>query len=154
MSVVSIHRILFPTDFSEQAEAAWAYAELMATTFGADLHLLHVFQEPVAAIPESGLAVAPPPVNLPELAEAAEKGLDRLMVASPGRVGARVVRYGPAAEEIVRYAAEAGVDLIVMGTHGRTGLAHVLLGSVAEKVVRKAPCAVLTVRPHDHGVLG
>jgi nucleotide-binding universal stress UspA family protein len=145
--VHEIRRILHPTYFSEQSEAAWTWAELMARTFGAELHLLHVLQEPVAVLPESSLAVAPPAVNLPELAESAQHGLERLTAASPGRVTARVVRHGPAAEEIARYASDAGIDMIVMGTHGRTGLAHVLLGSVAEKVVRKACCAVLTVRP-------
>ncbi|HEX6985327.1 MAG TPA: universal stress protein [Planctomycetaceae bacterium] len=146
-----IRRILHPTDFSERSEAAWRYAELMATTFGAEVFLLHVLQEPVAVLPESSLAVAPPAVNLPELTESAERGLQNLTVREPARIVGRTVLHGPAAEEIVRYAADAEADLIVLGTHGRTGLAHVLLGSVAEKVVRKAPCAVLTVRPHAHG---
>lgn len=147
----AFRRILLPTDFSDRAETARAYAALLAQTFGAELHLLHVLQEPIAVLPESGLAVAPPAINLSELTVAAENGLAAITVAEPGRIAARVVRSGLPAEEIVRYAEEAAVDLIIQGTHGRTGLAHVLLGSVAEKVVRKAPCAVLTVRPHGRG---
>ncbi len=146
-----IRRILHPTDFSERSEAAWQYAELLANRFEAELLLLHVLQEPVAVLPESSLAVPPPAINLPDLMEAAEEGLERFTVAAPARIGERTIRNGPAAEEIVHYAKDAGADLIVLGTHGRTGLAHVLLGSVAERVVRKAPCAVLTVRPHGHG---
>jgi len=146
-----IRRILLPTDFSPRAETAKAYALKLAGTFGAELHLLHVLQEPIAIVPESGLAVAPPALNMPELTKAAEDGLAGINVPEPGRIAARVVRSGLPAEEIVRYAGETGIDMIVQGTHGRTGLAHVLLGSVAEKVVRKAPCAVLTVRPHGHG---
>lgn len=146
-----IDRILHPTDFSERSEAAWKYAELLANRFGAELLLLHVLQEPVAVLPESSLAVAPPAINMPELMDAAEEGLGRLTVDAPATIAERTVRNGPAAEEIVHYAKESNADLIVLGTHGRTGLAHVLLGSVAEKVVRKAPCAVLTVRPHGRG---
>jgi len=146
-----IRRILHPTDFSERSEAAWKYAELLATTFQAELLLLHVLQEPVAVLPESSLAVAPPAVNMPELIDAAEQGLAKFAVASPARIVERSVQTGPAAEESVRFAGEKTADLIVLGTHGRTGLAHVLLGSVAEKVVRKAPCAVLTVRPRGRG---
>lgn len=148
--MAQIRRILFPTDFSERAHAAWAYAELLATKFGAEVHLLHVLQEPVAVLPESSLAVAPPAVNLPDLIEAAEEGLARVAVAAPASIAGRTVLHGPTAEEVVRYATEVNADLIVMGTHGRTGLAHVLLGSVAERVVRKAPCAVLTVRSQVH----
>ena len=48
-------------------------------------------------------------------------------------------------------AKELNADLIVMTTHGWTGLKHFFLGSVAEKIVRKAPCSVLTIRPHDPG---
>ena len=147
----TMRRILFPTDFSERASAAWSYARLMSETFSAELCLLHVLQEPVAMLPESSLAVAPPAVNLVELTRAAEEGLDRLRINPPGTIGDRSVRNGPAAEEIVRYAKEIEADLIVLGTHGRTGIAHALLGSVAERVVRKAPCAVMTVRPHGHG---
>lgn len=150
--MTQIRRILFPTDFSERADAAWEYAQTVATAFNAEIHLLHVMQEPVTMLPESALAVAPPAVNMPELIEAAEQGLERISRSTQSQVTKRSVVSGPPAEEIVRYARDAKVDLIVLGTHGRTGLAHVLLGSVAEKIVRKAPCPVLTVRPHGHEV--
>jgi nucleotide-binding universal stress UspA family protein len=55
---------------------------------------------------------------------------------------------GDPAEEILKVAQGEGVDMIVMGTHGATGLTRLLMGSVAEHVLRKAPCPVLTVRPH------
>jgi nucleotide-binding universal stress UspA family protein len=146
-----IRRILYPTDFSERSETAWAYAKSFAKKYASELHLIHVLQEPVAVLPESSIAVAAPAANLPELIEAAENGLRQYEVEAPASITDRRVLHGPSAEEIVRYAKEAEIDLMVIGTHGRTGLAHVLLGSVAEKIVRKAPCAVLTVRPHGHG---
>lgn len=147
----SIGRILFPTDFSERAQVAWSYAKLMSETFSAQLCLLHVLQEPAAMVPEASIGVAPPAVNLGELTQFAEDALDRLQVDPPGSIGSRSVRNGPPAAEIVRFAQELEADLIVLGTHGRTGFAHALLGSVAERVVRKAPCAVMTIRPHSHG---
>ncbi len=146
-----IHRILHPTDFSERSETAWAYAKSLAKKYEAELHLIHVMQESVAVLPESSIAVAAPAANLPELIDAAENGLRQYEVESPARITDRRVLHGLSAEEIVRYAKDAEIDLMVIGTHGRTGLAHVLLGSVAEKIVRRAPCAVLTVRPHCHG---
>ena len=55
--------------------------------------------------------------------------------------------------KIKELAEEEHIDLIVMGTHGREGLAHFLLGSVTEKVIRTAPCPVLVIRPHIHGMI-
>ena len=43
-------RILLPTDFSERAEAARSYAVMLAEKFGAELHVLHVLQEPIAVL--------------------------------------------------------------------------------------------------------
>src|SRR5690606_1539306 len=92
----AIRRILFPTDFSERAETAWSYARLMAERFGTEVILLHVMQEPVAMLPESSLAVAPPAINIAELTSAAEEGLKRLEVKEPARIVDRIVCNGPA----------------------------------------------------------
>jgi hypothetical protein len=40
--------ILVPTDFSEAADAAKAYAIVLAEAFGATLHVLHVTPDPLA----------------------------------------------------------------------------------------------------------
>ncbi|HKE86654.1 MAG TPA: universal stress protein [Vicinamibacterales bacterium] len=144
-----VTRILVPTDFSETADAALAYAKTLATKLGASLHLLHVFQDPGAAIPFVPETYAPPPPDLREraLAEAWDQLHDRLDSHEHTRfAGTRAVVEGLAALEIVRYADAHAIDLIVMGTHGRRGVAHLLLGSVAEHVVRTAGCPVLTVR--------
>lgn len=150
--MIELHRILVPTDFSDNAKQALRYGRALATTFGAELHLLHVLQDLVSVLPEPGLAFPPPGDYMGELQESAERALQQLL-SSPDAKPLSVVRetrQGPPFLEIVRYAQEAEIDLIVLGTHGRTGLAHILLGSVAEKVVRKAPCPVLTVRPDEH----
>ena len=44
--MLSIRRILFPTDFSEPAEHAWSYALTFTQEFGAEVHLLHVIAPP------------------------------------------------------------------------------------------------------------
>ncbi|HEY1304321.1 MAG TPA: universal stress protein [Vicinamibacterales bacterium] len=143
-----VTRILVPTDFSETADAALAYAKTLAAKLGASLHLMHVFQDPGAAIPFVPETYAPPPPDMREraLAEAWDQLHDRLDSEEHKRfAGTRAVVEGLAALEIVRYAEHHGIDLIVMGTHGRRGIAHLFLGSVAEHVVRTAKCPVLTV---------
>ncbi len=150
--MISLKRILMPTDFSEFSEAAKNYACSFAEKFGAELHLLHVLQDLVAMAPEPGMAFPPPGDYMKELQASAEQALakrpgDALPEDFPV---VRDVIQGTPFLEIIRYAKQHDIDLIVMGTHGRSGLAHVLLGSVAEKVVRKSPCPVLTVRHTEH----
>lgn len=150
--MISLKRILLPTDFSEYSNAARDYACSLVEKFNSELHVLHVLQDLVAMAPEPGMAFPPPGDYMQELEAAAKQALEKHPGNSlpAGYVVQRNLRHGSPFLEIIRYAKEQDVDLIVMGTHGRTGLAHVLLGSVAEKVVRKSPCPVLTVRPSGH----
>jgi nucleotide-binding universal stress UspA family protein len=150
--VISLHRILVPTDFSKHSEVALTYAVALAERFAAELFLLHVVQDLALFIPDA-VAVAPPiapPVE--QFTAAAREALERVTRTNHlERLSVRrEVREGTPFYEIIRFAKEKEVDLIVMGTHGHAGLTHVLLGSVTEKVVRKAPCPVLTVRHPEH----
>ena len=143
-----VHRILFPTDFSPQAMAAWPVAVNLARGRGAALYLLHVVTPPVFGLsPEAGI------IGQPVIDDVlAEAGSVLGALAAPAHalgVDTRpVTRVGEAAAGILACADEEGIDLIVMATTGRTGLVHALMGSVAERVVRQAVCPVLTVR-HD-----
>lgn len=147
--MISIRRILAPTDFSDNSLSAVRYAAELADKFGAELILLHIVQDVALVLPD---AVMPTPVVTPDLTQmtdAAKAGLANLIaLQNLGRLNPRTeVRIGGPAAEIDAAAKDLKADLICVSTHGRTGLAHLLLGSVAEKIVRHAPCPVLIVRP-------
>ena len=145
--MATIKRILVPTDFSETADAALAYAKPLAAQLGARLHLVHVFSDPYVLPAYAPDVYAEVPAVLRE--EALEQIADELRRRACTSTGERTVTatlVGLTTKELVRYANENDIDLIVMGTHGRHGVAHLLLGSVAELMVRVAPCPVLTVR--------
>ena len=145
--MITIRRILVPTDFSECALPAVRYAAELADKFAAELVLLHVVSDAVLALPD---AVMPTPAtDLHALTEAGKTGLANLIAAEKlERLNPRPeVRLGSPAAEIIAAATDLHADLVCIGTHGRGGIARVLLGSVAELVVRQAPCPVLTVRP-------
>lgn len=147
--VISIRRILFPTDFSDAAREAQQYAVAVAERWDAELHLLHVVPAvvpyPDAASPFTSEAE---PILMVEVAEKQlNHELDAEWCKNHHYQMATVV--GSAVEEILSYATENEIDLIVLGTHGRTGLSRLLIGSVAEKVVRLAKCPVLTVHPQS-----
>lgn len=152
--MISLHKILVPTDFDEAADAALTYGRTLARAFGATLHVLHVADDAALRIVggEGSIGGLYSDVQR-DIDEAARTRLNQLIIDNdPTPVPARPVllKSTTAALAIVQYAKEQDVDLIVMGTHGRGGLAHLFMGSVAERVVRIAPCPVLTVRHPEH----
>jgi nucleotide-binding universal stress UspA family protein len=150
--MIELKRILVATDFSESSQFAMRYAQALAETFHASLHVLHVVEDPVV----HGWTSVDFNPDLPSyrevLGNAAKARLDNVLSeADRERFHAELVaKFGSPFVEIVRYAKDQAVDLIVLGTHGRGPVRHMLMGSVAEKVVRKAPCPVLTVRHPEH----
>lgn len=152
MSALTLTRILVPTDFSETSAAAVKYAVSLADAFGAQIHLLHVMEQPVQWQMAAEIAMVTAPVDDAALRERAEAELAELLTRDE-RERYRLVcatEVGAPFAAIVKYARRENIDLIVMGTHGRGAVAHLLIGSVAENVVRKAPCPVLTVRHPEH----
>ena len=153
--MVKLQNILCPTDFSELSVGAVNYAAMLAETFKARLHLLHVvdqaYQYWMATGPEA-VPAAPAGPTPEELMETATKQMEDFAsqyVPEKVQASGEVISGRPFLE-IIRVAKEKKSDLIVIGTHGRGALRQVLLGSVAEKVVRKAPCPVLSVRDPGH----
>lgn len=145
--MIAWKKICCAVDFEVHSRVAMAQAADLATTFDAELTLVHVVAPPLAAasdvlVSSRGLARAE--------AEEAEAALARWRADAERRAGRPVsasVLEGEPAAEILRHAREERCDLLVLGTHGRTGMSRLVLGSVAERVARRAPCPVLVV--HD-----
>lgn len=143
LSALPIQTILHPTDFSEQARAAFHVACTLARDYAARVIVLHVAPPPITVLGGmTAVPTLPDEYNVPVLEEKV-RALRSPYAAVP--LEPRVVE-GEAAQVILEIARQRPCDLIVMGTHGRTGLGRMLMGSVAEQVVRKAPCPVLTVK--------
>lgn len=147
--MLTVQKILAPTDFSKHSEHALEYACGLAEKLGAELHLLHVLADLVVpAGPDPMLVAGMPPEYYAEVERQARESLETVVKDGwprPIRIQ-RAAVWGEAVEEVNAYAREHDIDLIVIATHGRTGLSHILLGSVAERIVREAPCPVLTLR--------
>lgn len=138
------HKILHPTDYSDESRPALQAAADLAQDHGATLVLLHVVE-----------TLGPEKVTFGEVAEgpqpeAYRKRLwEEIHQARP--VNFRVhLEYVLSEEKIVtailRTAVELQCDLIVMSTHGVTGWRRLFLPSIAEEVVRKSSCPVLVVK--------
>jgi universal stress protein A len=152
--MINLHHILVATDFSDYSKEAIDYAVHLAKCFGADLHLLHVFEPPLLVA--SGVSTRSRPQTrlwIRNLRQELANNLDKLAqeIRAQGAKVDPIMREGTPYIEIPKAVEQVAADLIVLGTHGRTGIVHVLMGSVAEHVVRKSPCPVLTVRPKTLG---
>lgn len=138
--MLSMHTILFPTDFSENAQQAFSLACALARDCSARIVVLYVIPPPLG---DEAMQARHHPEEYYEIPKTELHKIHAL--DGTVRVEHRLEE-GNAAQRILEVAAETEANLIVMGTHGRTGLARLLVGSVAEQVLRKAPCPVLTVK--------
>ena len=141
---VAVGRILLPTDGSEPAVAATAYAVALAKTFGATLKAIYV---------DTGLEALeyPEEVMTEDVYEGVHPSVKGLALAQVlcSRNGVPCeteLVQGGVAKRIIAVAEDWKADLIVVGDTGRTGLKRIALGSVAETVVKGSPIPVLVVK--------
>ncbi len=151
MPTVSLKKILVPQDFSEYSLHALKYAVTFAELFKSELIVLHIV-EPIVYPADFSFGQVSIPAMEEEIRKHSEEQLNELVEREiPAGIRATpMIRVGKPFIEIVEVAKGENADLIVISSHGRTGMDHVLFGSTADKVVRKAPCPVLTIRPHEH----
>jgi len=120
-----------------------------ADQHGAELLLLHVWDEKGYSLPRLGMSSEPLRQAAIGIEEAVRKRLLCFLEEAglPGLAdNVRLVRgeSGPAVSEFAR---GHKADLIVIGSMGRVGVEGVLIGNTAEAVLHQAPCSLLTVKP-------
>lgn len=144
--MVTIKRILVPTDLSRLSQAAFNHAATLAQRYRARIYLVHVM-EPAPAVVPTYLGVTTKDFER-RMKLDTKRRLEKLAKRFGRNIHAEtVVRKGNVTTELVKAARSIRANLIVISTHGRSGIGHALVGSVAEKIVRHAPCPVLIVRP-------
>ena len=141
-------KVLFCTDFSDNADYAFNYAYGVTQRDKGLLYILHVIPEnPQKAYVEGFLSTE----NLEKIQKTIEEDLDNnYKERYVNKIGNEIIcefvtKSGREDEEILEFAKKEKIDLIVMGTHGRTGIEHVFFGSVAEKVLRHSPIPVFVI---------
>ncbi len=141
----TFRRILFCTDFSENADFAFSFAVDAATRRpGSELYLLHVIPETEAQFWKTYIYEVEDVDN--KAKHDVDERIETYRAQLPENVSLQVeIRVGKDDQEILRFARDKQVGLIVMGRQGRGALQKALFGNVTGKVVRKAECAVLVV---------
>ncbi len=137
---ISFNRVLFATDFSIESMAAAPYAFSIAQEFQARLTLMHAVPQPLEPLESVQVKTS-----------RGEKALRNLL---PAEIDLWckpefVVRFGEAAQTILKVAKDQEADLIVLGVRGAggaIGVATHVADAIAHEVVSHSKCPVLTVR--------
>jgi nucleotide-binding universal stress UspA family protein len=139
-----IGHALFPTDFSENADHAFAYLEELASKGLKRVTLMHV-QDNVRIDPHLR-------DRLDEFNALDRERLNNLE-ARLRKKGATTVEtclsYGNPSVEILNAVRDTNPSLVVMGSQGRGFVTELFLGSVSHNMVRLSPIPILLIpRPH------
>ena len=148
--MISIGKILFPTDFSECAKQAFPFAIFFTREYQSELHMLHCIDLDKNK-PYGSIVHHFPDIEkvFPSLKEYADKKMTDDIETNEAEnlnIIKANVQEKYSSDAILAYSKENDIDLIIMGTHGRRGLGYAFLGSAASEVVRMANCPVLTIR--------
>ncbi|MEJ2587792.1 MAG: universal stress protein [Deltaproteobacteria bacterium] len=143
---MGITKILWPTDFSGNAEKALEYVTSLGEKLQTEVHVLYVIEELGFHEPWYGEFDRS---HIDEIhnweRKTAEKRLNEVcenyLMGCPLFV--KHIAIGDPAQEILKLADQEKMDMIVMASRGRRGKFH--FGSVAEKVLKNASVPVVTV---------
>lgn len=143
MICTDFHRhVIFPTDFSDNAERAFNYLEEIVRTGGKRVTLLHV--------QDSGRLQYEDKAKLDEHLQIDRQKLERMATRlrelGADEIGVEILR-GSAKKEVVRKINDSSASLTVMGTQGRGFFGEIMFGSIAHHVVRHTVVPTLLVPP-------
>ena len=148
-------KILLPTDFSDNAWNAIAYALEFFKNEACEFHILHTYTPTfyrvdymmggptVSAIPDTGVDVA-------------QAGLDKtlkdikLKFKNPEHSYKTLSAFNTLTNEVEELTENNNFDLIVMGTQGAKGAKEIFLGTHTVHVIRKSKIPVMVI-PTGYG---
>lgn len=137
-------KILFPTDFSFESEKAFAFAQLIATHFDAELLVLHTYL-PSYVDPSIPIDIASNLQN--ELIDSLKNQLDEVVLAAKVKgvkVSGKLV-YSDIKNGVLETVREENCEMVVIGKTDDNGFFYKLVGSNAAHIANSAKVPVLMV---------
>ena len=169
---VTVSNILYPTDLSDNARYAFAYAVSLADLYQAKITILHVMPEEQSIMEaniagyidqdkwneiksshynetrESLIAKKRDHVLIREVLDQFSQNVRKENDTS-SLADEIVIERGNPVKEILKQSKERNCDLIVMGSRGHSTLADVMMGSITKRVLRRSEVPVLVVSVPD-----
>lgn len=135
-------KILLPTDFSENANNALAYAVDLANSFGSAITLVHAYQ----VYSTAGSFVSVESFMQEDAARELLKIVKDLepKLKNGSTIDTKIIK-GSTVDVITNVAEKQGFDAIVMGTQGASGLEEIFIGSTANGVIKNTDTPVLVI---------
>lgn len=153
-----VDHVLLPTDGSEGALHAAAFAGELARALGAKVTVIHILSNDyLISHAWGGDVFIAGGVGSLKSVEEVRSGLEqrahdeelRNTVEALGDTPHKpelVTVWGHAADEITHFAKDNEVGLIVIGSYGKSKLKRAFLGSVSQAVANQAPCPITIVK--------
>lgn len=141
-----LKKILWATDFSDEAQEAFLYASYFANCFKGSLVALHVVPDLSPVLYKSSYIIGEElGKRVGSLKREAKKKLEK--VSSTKNASFKIiVKEGSPAKKIIETAEEENVDLIVIGRRGLSAVEKLFLGSVANQTLRNSSVPVLITK--------
>lgn len=143
---MEIERILWPTDFSENAAAALPLVTSLVEKYGAEIHILYVLRDYPAFGAHYGDYDPQEQEKMRQWEkETAEKRLDEICnhFLNSCPLYKRHIRVGEPAKEILKIVQTEAIDMVVMANRGTES--HFDFGSVADRVLKCTSVPVVMV---------
>lgn len=139
-------KILWTTDFSDEAREALLYADAFAKTFNSKIIALHVMPDISPALYDAAVVIKGELARRVDYVKMeAEKRLNAIKKAK--KIAFKVIiEEGNAAKKIIEVAEKEKVDLIVLGRRGLSAIEKLFIGSVANQVLRNSPVPLLLTK--------
>lgn len=134
------NHILFPTDFSENADIAFEYVKNMVQKGVPKVTILHVQDQSKIE-----------PYLTGRLTEFNEIDNERLLKLKEDLLAISdidvdmLIPFGSPTSEIMKIIDEQKISMVVMGTQGRGFIKEIFVGSVSHNIARQAPTSVLLI---------
>jgi len=147
--------ILFPTDFSPNANNALNFAVEIARKVNGNLILFHAYSvQLIDPNMPAEIYLSAYQEEEKTAKENLEKLSGRIIEANKDASGKSlfatdaIVTQGLVVDEVLSMIDEYKIDIVVMGTHGASGITELILGSNTASIIEKSPAPVLAI-PHN-----
>ncbi len=142
-----LNKILWATDFSEEAQESLLYADAFAKTFKAEIVALHVVPDFSAALYDAARVIKGELLQkMAAVKGEAEEKIKAISKEKEISFEEIIVVEGTASKIIIDSAEKEGVDLIVIGRRGMSAVEKLFIGSVANQILRTSPVPILLTK--------
>ena len=147
-----IAKILFPTDFSENAQSAFQHALVFADLMNASIKVLHAVYPESAPLDVPVVAVQPTLQKVETAKEIQKQFVDfcttkaKEMHQFQHEIDvATEVEVGTLTNTVIDTVKKENIDLIIMGIRAKHNIFEKVFGSASRSIISNAPCHVLVL---------